>query len=105
MGHAKGCEPKPWQKLGGGMCQGTTTELTHLEIAMFSSAEFHVPLIHLAEFSLITFAFLYRTSLPWFRASLVYTKVQQNMNIIIGCELKSLCICGGILTTYIQVIL
>ena len=69
------------------------------------STEVHVPLIHLAElrFSLITFAFLYQTSLPCFRASLVYSKLQQNMNI--GCELKSLHICGGILTTYIQVIL
>ena len=49
MGHATGCEPKPWQKLEGGKDQGTATELTHLEIAMFSSAEFRVPLIHLAE--------------------------------------------------------
>ena len=36
--HPRGVTLNPWQKVGGGMGQGTATELTHLEVSMCFSA-------------------------------------------------------------------
>lgn len=64
---------------------GQGTELTHFESSMFFAAVIIDSQLYL---NIVAFS-IDLTSLSQFKASLVYSKFQQNMNI--GCEFKSFC--------------
>ena len=64
---------------------GQGTELTHFESSMFFASVIIDSQLYL---NIVAFS-IDLTSLPQFKASLVYSRFQQNMNI--GCEFKSFC--------------